>query len=70
MANLTLNVQDQKSSVEIGQSAKGVWYIKSIKFYFQEETREEDKLVERLTLLRSELETQLFKRGHQEKEEA
>lgn len=63
MSNLTLNVQDQKSSVEIGQSAKGDWYIKSIKFYFQEETREEDKLVERITLFKSDLETSLFKRG-------
>lgn len=63
MPNLTLNVQDQKSSVEIGQSAKGDWYIKSIKFYFQEETREEDFLVERLAQFKSELETQLFKRG-------
>lgn len=63
MANLTLNVTDQKSSVEIGQSAKGAWYVKSIKFYFQEETREEDRLVERLTQFKSELETQLFERG-------
>lgn len=63
MTALTLNVQDQKSSVEIGQSAKGDWYIKSIKFYFQEETREEDRLVERITLFKSDLETQLFKQG-------
>ena len=63
MSNLTLNVQDQKSSVELGQCGKGDWYIKSIKFYFQEETREEDKLVERITLFKSDLETSLFKRG-------
>ncbi len=68
MANVTLNVQDQKSSVEIGQSAKGNWYVKSIKFYFQEESREEDNVVDRLMGFKSELETQLFKRGHEEKE--
>lgn len=70
MSYLTVNVQDQKSSVEIGQSAKGQWYIKSIKFYFQEETREEDKLVERITQLRYDLETQLHYREYQEKEAA
>lgn len=63
MSSLTLNVQDQKSSVEIGQSAKGDWYIKSIKFYFQEETKAEDRLVDRLAQFKSDLETQLFKRG-------
>lgn len=64
MANLTLNVQEQKSSVEIGQSAKGDWYIKSIKFYFEEQTREEDELVERIGQFKSDLETALFKRGN------
>lgn len=62
MSEFTTNEDNRTSSVELKQSAKGDWYVGTLKIYFDKDAEDDTAIATRLLSLKQKVEREVLQR--------